>query len=150
MAAEPPIFLRNRHKDNTAIPWLNGKFGDFSRGPARCPAPTRSSGFSPNFPPCHTRILSHQPLVLCPRSHASALVLPSCEPRSSEGRRRHGSRRSPLCRTFFTTVQAVQFSENTQDGQQLLPQQLLSENFRFPRCRFTGLLLISAHQPFRI
>ena len=114
------------------------------------PRPHSQLGLQPELPPCHTRILSHQPLVLCPRSHAFALVLPSCEPRSSEGRRRHGSRSSPLCRTFFTTVQAVQFSENTQDGQQLQPQQLLTENFRFPRCRFTGLLLISVHQLFRI
>jgi len=144
MAAEPPIFLRNRHEDNAAIPWLNGKFGDFSHGPAWCPDPTRSSGFSPNSPAA-TREFSVTSRRCCV---PAPTLLPSCEPRSSEGRRRHGSRRSLLCRTFFTTVQALQFSENTQDGQQL--QQLLTENFRFPRCRFTGLLLISVHQLFRI
>lgn len=150
MAAEQPIFLRNRHEDNAAIPSLNGKFGDFSRGPAWCPAPTRSSGFSPNYPAATREfpVTSRWCCVPAPT------LLPSfCPPANHAAARAAGGTAAAAARCAALSSPQFQLYNSpkiTQDGQQLLPQHLLSENFRFPRCRFTGLLLISVHQLFRI
>lgn len=141
--AHLPQKLSRRQCRNPLVEWqIRGVYPE-----ARATASTPPGAWaSARAPPCHSGILS-QPKVLCPRCHASALVLPSSEPRSREGRRRY---RSLLCRTFFTTAPAVQLTKTTQDDQDLLSQQIRAENCRTPGFRFTVVLLISTRQPFRI